>query len=121
MAIAAGIDYEIAILRLCARPAQRTIQRDVAGFLQNGFDAQFVGDAEGRQFHYDSGRLTGIDDCLRDFLYGPGAWKARHDDGRIACDLTHITGNFDAGEVEFGSPGRDDIETDHAPSAVDEI
>ena len=121
MAIAAGIDDEIAIPRLCAGPAQRTIQRDMSGFLQDGLDVKFVGKAERRKFHDNSGRLTGIDDCLCDFFDGPGAWKAGHDNERVAGELSDILGNFHVGELEFGSPRRDDIEADHAPSAVDEI
>ena len=73
------------------------------------------------KFHNDSRRLTGIGDCLRDFLNGPGTGKAGHDDGRVARDLTDIAGDLDVGECKFGSPCGDDIEADHAPSAVDEI
>ena len=42
--IAAGVDNQIAVFRLRPGSAQRTVQRDMAGLLQDGLEAKFVGD-----------------------------------------------------------------------------
>jgi hypothetical protein len=56
IAVAAGIDHKIAILCLRAGSAQRTVQRYVAGFLQNGFEAKLVSDGESREFDHNPPR-----------------------------------------------------------------
>src|SRR5258708_15654404 len=75
VAVAAGVDDEIA--NLCLRPgsAQGTVERDVAGFLQERLEAEFVGDAERREFDHDSSRLTGTGNGLRDILSRGGVWE----------------------------------------------
>jgi len=121
IAVAAGIDHKIAILCLRAGSAQRTVQRYVAGVLQDRFEAKLVSDGESREFDHNPPRLTGIGNCLRDILDRCRPGKAGHDDWRVACDLTRVTGDCDVGQRKFGSSCGVDIEADHAPSTIDEI
>ena len=121
LAVAAGIDDEIADLGLRAGSAERTIQRDMAGFVQDRFEAKLVGDAECRELDHDPRRLAGTGDFLRDVLDGCGAGKAGHDDRRIGRDLSDAVGDDDVGLREFGPLGGIDIEADHPPSALDEV
>src|SRR5258706_7522425 len=90
VAIPAGVDDKIA--NLCLRPgsAQATVELDVAGFRQDGFEAKFVGDAERRQFGHDSSRLTWIGDSMRDMLERGRAAKAAHEYRRIAGKLADV-------------------------------
>ena len=46
VAVAAGVDDEVAKLGLRAGPAQRTVQRHVTGLIQNGFKPKLIDDAE---------------------------------------------------------------------------
>src|SRR6266478_9954441 len=87
VAVAAGVDDEIANLCLSPGSAQGTVERDVAGFLQEGLEAELVGDAERREFDHNSSRLTGTGDSLRDILGRARIGKAGHDDGRIVRQL----------------------------------
>jgi hypothetical protein len=50
-----------------------------------------------------------------------GARKAGHDDRGVARELTDVTGNCNVGERKLGAPGGVRIETDDAPSAIDEV
>src|ERR1700731_5089697 len=61
-ALAAGIDDEIASLGLRAGSTERTIQRNVVSFLENRFEANFVGEAERAEFDDDPGQLPAIGD-----------------------------------------------------------
>ena len=121
VAVAAGIDDEIANLRLRAGSAQRTIQRDMAGLLQDGFEAKLVGDAERREFDHNPRGLAGIGDFPRDILDGCGPGKAGHDDRRVARDLSGVVGDRDVGLRKLGASRGVGIEADHAPSALDEV
>src|ERR1700688_3577530 len=68
LALAAGIDNEIANLGLRAGSTERTIQRNVASFLEDRFEAKFVGEAECAEFDDDSGQLPAIGDDVCDLL-----------------------------------------------------
>ena len=83
--VAAGVDHEIAIFGLRAGSTQRTIQRNVAGLLQDGFEAKLVGDGERGEFDHDPRRRGGTGDTLRDILDRCGTGQAGHDDGRAAA------------------------------------
>jgi len=121
IAVAAGVDDEIA--NLCLRPgsAQGTVQSDVAGLLQDGLEAKFIGDAERREFDHDSWRLTGIGDNLRDLLDRCRIGKASHDDGRVARDLADVVSDCDVGGRKLGSSCGIDVKADHAPFTIDEV
>jgi hypothetical protein len=121
IAVAAGVDDEIA--NLCLRPgsAQGTVERDVAGFLEERLEVEFVGDAERREFDHNSSRLTGIGDSLRDILDRGRIGKAGHDDGRIARQLADVAGDCDIGQRKFGSSCGVDIKADDVPFPIDKI
>jgi len=121
VALPAGVDDKIA--NLCLRPgsAQGTVERDVAGFLQDGLEVKFVGDAQRREFDHNSSRLTGIGDSMRDILDRGRIGKAGHDDGRIARELADVGGDCDVGESKLGSSCGVDIKADHAPFTIDKV
>jgi hypothetical protein len=119
--VTAGIDHKISVLGLRAGPAEGTVQRDVSGFLQDGFEAKLVGDGERAEFDHNPPKLAGIGDCLRDILDRSRAGKAGHDDGRIASDLTDVTGDCDVGQRKLGASRGVGIEADHPPPAIDQV
>ena len=121
VAVAAGVDDEVANLRLRPGSAQGTVERDVPGFLQEGLEAELVGDAERREFDHNSSRLTGTGDSLRDILDRGRIGKAGHDDGRIARQLADVVGDCDIGKRKLGSSSGVDIKTDHVPFTIDKI
>jgi hypothetical protein len=91
----------------------------VTGCLEDGLEAQFVGEAERTEFDDNSRRLAAACDFPRDLFHGYGRWKAGHDDRGVAGELDDVVCNHDADACELGIFRRIDIETDHTPSAFD--
>ena len=120
-AVAAGIDDEIALFGLRAGAAQRTVERDVAGFRQDVFEAKFVGDGKGAQFDHDARRRTGMGNGEGNILDGGGIGQTGHDDRRIARDAFGIRSNRNIGLRHLGASCSVEVVTNHLPSAFDQI
>jgi len=93
----------------------------VAGLFQDGFEAELVGEREGRQFDHDPRRLLRTGDSLCHLLNRGWCWQAGHDGGRVARDLGYVIGNDDISRRKLGPFGGVGIETDHPPSALDKV
>jgi hypothetical protein len=120
-AVATGIDHKITLPCLRAGPAQRTVERDVARFRQDIFEAKLVGDGKRAEFDHNPRRLAGMRDRTRDILDGCGTGKAGHDDWRIACDLHGVGRDRDVGPRHLGAPRCVKVVADHLPSALGQV
>ena len=103
------------------RRLERTIQRNMAGFLQYVFEVKFIGDAERRELHHNPGRLTGIGDFPRDALDSYRSGKAGHEDGGVARGLSDTTCDGDVSQRKLGPLGGIDIKADDAPAAINKV
>src|SRR5262249_15204764 len=69
LTVAAGIDHEVADLRLRTGSTERTIERRMTGVLERRLELKLVCKAQCGEFDHRTGRLAGFGNGLRDIAY----------------------------------------------------
>ena len=121
LAVAAGIDDEIAGPRLRAGAAHRAVEHDVAGLAQRALGLLLVGEREG----------AGFDDHLRRHARGrdrrDGGVERRRlrqagDDGRdLGGERRHVGRDLDPGARQRAAARRIDVVADDTPAGIDQV